>query len=150
MVQWQGYALVTSKTWVQVPGLAYFVYYFVITVPMQRDHHHAPCASIIQPATCIPTLDQRPKFKVYHTLPVNASYWIQKVNELWIALGLKLPGLNLHLGTTPPLVCFLFLFISSFDYFIFLLFKLINLFSFIKYKNIQKSEKIKKCNIYLL
>ena len=28
MAQWQGHVLVTSKTWVQVPGLAYFVIIF--------------------------------------------------------------------------------------------------------------------------
>ena len=102
MIQWQGYVVVTSKTWVQVPGLAYFVYYFVITVPMQRKHHNTPCASVIKPATYIPTLDQRPEFKAYHTLPVNASYWIQKVNKFWIALGLKCRLIPPKLGLPPP------------------------------------------------
>ena len=139
-------------TWVQVPGLCNFPYYFSIQVPMQRLRYGLPCTHQIRPATSLSGIRSR---VVYWGIPwgqvnrrargleksMNSSKW-----------ALIFQACTSQFWGLPPLVC-LIIFYSFFNFsFLFLLFAiyLINYFHINNIKTFKNQKRPKKNIIFIL
>ena len=93
MAQLAGTALVTFKTWVQIPGLANAQYYFSKVVPMRFSNVGVPCTLIINMPRSLGGQSEGWKLKNTYAWS-NAPYGIwrsQRIKLNWARLFKSIP-----------------------------------------------------------
>ena len=121
VIQWQGYVVVTSKTWVQVPGLyiCYIIFQIKFTCRLNVKVHHAHSTITIHASQ---EIQSRARIGEHPELESNVSHATPKVNGPACLLG-QITRPYLPNWGYPPWFAFYF------SYFIFQL--IISCFSFV-------------------
>ena len=142
MAWWYRCCLVMSKTWVRVPGLYNFLYYFSIVFPMQLQWRRRTICLNIQRATRLAASNQRHGSEEHATLRSIVPYAWTKVKQAMSYWARISPSKPHNWGLNPPLWFAIFFtfysFFLMFNY-CFICFYFINLINYFFLQNIKTS-----------